>query len=304
MRISRTRSAVRVPATSGNVGPGFDAMGLALDLTDELVLEATTGGVSVEVEGEGSGAVPDGEDHLVVRALRLALDHVGAPQIGVRLHCVNRIPHGRGLGSSAAATVAGLMLARGLIAEPEALSDDVLLELATVMEGHPDNAAPAILGGVTVSWTEAGRPRTVGLEIGRDVLDPVVLLPRSTLATDSARSLLPAQVPHADAAANVGRAALLVHALAHDRALLLPATEDHLHQDYRSGGMPESVHLVHVLRQEGYPAVVSGAGPSVLVLAGGDAGMRDVVRRAVDAPQTWRIARMGCSRDGAVPVVL
>lgn len=305
MRIARAHAAVRVPATSGNLGPGFDAMGLALDLTDELELEATTGGVRIEVEGEGTGSVPSDEDHLVVRALRLALDHVGAPQVGVRLRCRNRIPHGRGLGSSAAATVAGLVLAREIIAEPEALSDDVLLDLATVMEGHPDNAAPAILGGATVSWTESDGPRAVRLEIGQDVLDPVVLLPQTTLATESARSLLPAQVPHPDAAANAGRAALLVHALAHDPGLLLAATEDRLHQDYRTEGMPQSVHLVHVLRQEGYPAVVSGAGPSVLVLAGGGSrAMTDVVRRAVDAPATWRIARIGCSRDGVVPVVL
>ncbi|MBK0330375.1 homoserine kinase [Brachybacterium sp. MASK1Z-5] len=324
MRITTERVGVRVPATSANLGPGFDALGLALHLVDDLELEATTGRVEVTVEGEGAGDVPAGEDHLVVRALRRGLDHAGAPQAGVRLHCRNRIPHGRGLGSSAAATVAGLMLARLLVSEPEALDDQVLLDLATEMEGHPDNAAPALLGGVVLSWTDRAGARAERLDLAtpgdraqrgngagqsgsgtaqEPAIRPVVLLPTARLATSTARSLLPETVPHADAAFNAARAALLVHALTSDPSLLLPATEDRLHQEYRAPGMPQSVELVRVLRSEGYPAVISGAGPSVLVIDGAGPDLAPLVRRVVDDPRAWRIARVGLSSTGAEPVV-
>src|SRR5450830_563387 len=152
MRLGHDHARVRVPATSANLGPGFDALGLALALHDDLDVRALgSAEVVVEVTGEGAGEVPLGEDHLVVRALRLALDHVGAPQTGLHLTCTNRIPHGRGLGSSAAAVVAGILAARALVADPEALDAEVALHLATELEGHPDNAAPAILGGATVA---------------------------------------------------------------------------------------------------------------------------------------------------------
>src|SRR5699024_2441059 len=137
----------------------------------------------------------------------------GAPQVGVRLHATNRIPHGRGLGSSAAATVAGLLLARMLISEPAALDDDTVLQLACEFEGHPDNAAPALLGGVVLSWTGLDGARAVRLRTAQRALRPVVLLPRTSLSTHQARTLLPETVPHADAAFNAARSALLVHAL-------------------------------------------------------------------------------------------
>lgn len=299
MRIAKESAHVQVPATSANLGPGFDALGLALDLFDELEVRAVAGASEVEVQGEGAGEVPTGEQHLVVRALRRGLDHAGAPQVGVHLRCRNRIPHGRGLGSSAAATVAGLLLARELLSEPEALEDAVLLDLATEMEHHPDNAAPALLGGVVASWMESGRARAAQLAVADGAIDPVILLPAARLATSAARSLLPEQVPHADAAFTAGRAALLVHALGSDPQLLLTATEDRLHQDYRAPGMPQSVELVRILRSEGYPTVISGAGPSVLVLAGADAALAPLVRRVVDDPGAWRIARTGLSRGGA-----
>lgn len=300
MRIARTTSRVRVPATSANLGPGFDCLGMALGLADEVTVEATTGGIELEVIGEGAGGLAEGEDHLVVRALRAGLDHVGAPQTGVRMRCINRIPHGRGLGSSAAAVIAGLLLARGLVAEPESLSDQVILQLATAMEGHPDNAAPALLGGVTISWTGADGAHAAALDIPVEAgIDPVVLLPQVTLSTRRARGLLPDEVPHADAAFAVGRAALLVHALTRDPGLLLPATEDRLHQEQRAPGMPESVELMRVLRQEGYPATISGAGPTVIVLAGADERLAGIVRRVVADPTTWRSARVGLERDGA-----
>lgn len=303
MRIGRRSAAVRVPATSANLGPGFDAMGLALRLHDDLEVEAVAGGLEIEVTGEGAQDVPRTEDHLVVRALRIGLDHAGAPQVGVRLRARNRIPHGRGLGSSAAAAVAGLLLARGLLADPEALDERTVLELATAIEGHPDNAAPALLGGVTLSWMQHELPRTVRLQVAEGALAPTVLMPTATLSTAKARSLLPAEVPHADAAFTAGRAALLVHALAADPSLLLAATEDRLHQEHRAPGMPQSVELVRVLRAEGYPAVISGAGPTVLVLAGDHDRLVPLVRRVVDRPQDWRLARVAVDAAGARAVV-
>lgn len=306
MRIRTTTASVRVPATSANLGPGFDALGLALELCDDVELEATTGSVEITVKGEGAGRVPTGEDHLVVRALRRGLDHAGAPQVGVRLRALNRIPHGRGLGSSAAATLAGLLLARGLLGEDgaHALDDATVLQLACEFEGHPDNVAPALLGGVTLSWTEHGRARTERLVVAEDLLCPVVLMPSITLATETARGLLPEQVPHVDAAANAARAGLLVHALATGRRdLLLAATEDRIHQEQRAPGMPQSIELLRVLRQEGHPAVVSGAGPCVLVLDAQPEALTPLVRRVVDDPRAWRVAQLPVRRDSAAPVV-
>lgn len=303
MRIQHTQVTVQVPATSANLGPGFDALGLALDLCDELSVEATTGAVEIEVEGEGSGDLPDGEDHLVVRALRRGLDYAGAPQTGLRLRAHNRIPHGRGLGSSAAATVAGLLLARGMISDPEALDDDAVLQLATEFEGHPDNAAPALKGGVVLSWMEGEQAHAVQLVRAEDSLAPVVLLPGATLSTHQARGLLPEQVPHSDAVHNASRAALLVHALASAPELLLQATEDRLHQEQRAPGMPESVELMRVLRQEGHPAVISGAGPSVLVLSGRRSDLAPLVRRFVADPRSWRIAEVPLREITSAPVV-
>ncbi|MBB5831091.1 homoserine kinase [Brachybacterium aquaticum] len=303
MRIQHTRVSVRVPATSANLGPGFDTLGLALDLCDDLSVEATTGGIEIEVEGEGAADVPRGEEHLVVRALRRGLDHAGAPQSGLRLRTVNRIPHGRGLGSSAAAAVAGLLLARGMLSEPDALDDEDVLQLATELEGHPDNAAPALLGGPVLSWMQGERARAVPLAHGEGVLAPVVLLPRATLSTHRARGLLPAEVPHGDAVFNASRAALLVHALAGAPELLMEATEDRLHQEQRAPGMPESVELMRVLRQEGHPAVISGAGPSVLVLAGSRGEIAPLVRRFVADPSAWRIAQVSLRETPTAPVV-
>ncbi|AXK45403.1 homoserine kinase [Brachybacterium saurashtrense] len=303
MRIQHTQVAVHVPATSANLGPGFDTLGLALDLCDELQVEATTGGVEIVVEGEGAGAVPAGEEHLVVRALRRGLDHAGAPQTGLRLQALNRIPHGRGMGSSAAATVAGLLLARGMLSDPEALDDRTVLQLATEFEGHPDNAAPALLGGAVLSWVQGDTARAVRLEVAARVLRPVVLLPTATLATHRARGLLPAEVPHGDAVFNASRAALLVHALAGAPELLLEATEDRLHQEQRAPGMPESVELMKVLRREGHAAVISGAGPSVLVMDGRRAEIAPLVRRFVADPAAWRIAEMPLRLAPAAPVV-
>ncbi|MGV8966801.1 MAG: homoserine kinase [Cellulomonas sp.] len=306
MRLGHDHVRVRVPATSANLGPGFDSLGLALGLRDELDVRALgSPGVLVEVKGEGAGEVPDDETHLVVRALRLALDHVGASQTGLHLTCVNRIPHGRGLGSSAAAVVAGIFAARGLIGDPDALDDAVALRIATELEGHPDNAAPAILGGATIAWTDADAAGPQAIRIAIDPrVTPVVLVPSARLATSTARSVLPATVPHGDAAFQAGRSALLIEALTRRPDLLLPATEDRLHQRYRAGVMSESLALVDALRAQGVAAVVSGAGPTVLALARGTGGAStdaDAAVRAVfgGVMGGWQVLRPGVDDGGA-----
>jgi homoserine kinase len=313
VRLGADRARVRVPATSANLGPGFDALGLALALHDDVEVRALgSAEVVVDVVGEGAQDVPSGDDHLVVRALRHALDHVGAPQTGLHLTCRNRIPHGRGLGSSAGAVVAGLLAARALVAEPESLDDDVVLRLATELEGHPDNAAPALLGGATVAWSDGAGPQApvhaVRLEVHPD-LAPVAVVPGTRLATSHARGVLPDQVPHRDAAYQAGRAALLVEALGRRPDLLLPATEDRLHQGYRRPVMAESMALVDALRARGVAAVVSGAGPTVLALAratgddpgagttDADAALQQVFGGAMGG---WRIVRLGIDTAGAV----
>lgn len=275
MRLIRDETSVRVPATSANLGPGFDALGLAHGIYDHLQVRATAGATRVEVSGAGAGEVPEDENHLIVRALRAALDHAGAPQAGFHLRCENTIPHGRGLGSSASAVVAGLLAARGLISEPEALDDEALLQLATTFEGHPDNAAPALLGGATIAWLEDGRARAARIPLHED-FHPTVLIPTERLPTARARAVLPEVVAHTDAAFNAGRAGLLVLALSSRPDLLLPATEDRLHQSQRADSMMATAALVQRLREAGAPAVISGAGPTVLVLAPLSQAQRDL----------------------------
>lgn len=276
MRLKRDETNVQVPATSANLGPGFDAFGLAHGIHDQVRVRATAGATHVEVTGQGAGEVPGDEEHLIVRALRVALDHAGAPQAGFDLQCHNWIPHGRGLGSSAGAVVAGLLAARGLISEPEALDDDTVLNLATGFEGHPDNAAPALLGGATIAWLEGGRARAARVPLHEN-FHTTVLVPTERLPTRRARAVLPEVVAHTDAAFNAGRAGLLVLALSSRPDLLLPATEDRLHQSQRADSMMASAALVQRLREAGAPAVISGAGPTVLVLAPLSAEQRELV---------------------------
>ncbi|HEX2417619.1 MAG TPA: homoserine kinase [Micromonosporaceae bacterium] len=257
---------VRVPATSANLGPGYDSLGLALDLYDEIEVRLAPSGIAVEVAGEGAGEVPHNQDHLVVRAMRHAFGHLGGQPAGLVVRCRNQIPHGRGLGSSAAAIVGGIVAARALAGEDDAVLDEAaVLRLASGMEGHPDNVAPCLLGGFTIAWTEQDGAHAVRLNPVPQ-LAPVAFISDGRGLTTEARGLLPDRVPHSDAAANVARAALLVHALTANPSLLLAATEDWLHQDYRAPAMEHSIALVRHLRAAGVPAVVSGAGPSVLAL--------------------------------------
>jgi homoserine kinase len=286
---------VSVPATSANLGPGFDTLGLALEHRDVVTAQVLDGpGLEISVQGRGAGAVPLDERHLVHRSLRAGLELMGVDVPGLRLHCRNVIPHARGLGSSSAAIVAGVCLARELVAGGPVLDDETVLALAADLEGHADNVAPAFLGGFAVAYSDAGRCRAATLPVHADVR-VVVLVPGEGVETTVARALLPASVPHADAAFTAGRSALLVAALGQRPELLLAATEDRLHQGYREQAMPESLDLVRRLRSDGLPAVVSGAGPSVLVFT--DAGSRAAV--AERAPAGWKALAVPIDRSGA-----
>jgi homoserine kinase len=256
---------VTVPATSANLGPGFDSLGLALSLRDELTARVTAGGLEVEVTGVGARDLPRDETHLVVRSMRAAFDLMGVRPPGLRLSCANVVPHARGLGSSSAAIVGGVVLARGLVAGGTAsVEDRTLFRLATRIEGHPDNVAPAFLGGFTIS----GRDEDGEFFSVSSPVDPrirtVVFIPPTPVPTQVARGLLPTQVPHADAAAGAGRAALLVAVLTGRPDQLFRATRDYLHQQYRRPAMPDSLELIDRLRADGVAALVSGAGPTVL----------------------------------------
>jgi homoserine kinase len=298
---------VRAPASSANLGPGFDALGLALGLYDDVLVRVADEGLFVDVAGEGADKVPRTGRHLVVRALRAGFDALGGQPRGLEVVCANRIPHARGLGSSAAAIVAGVVAARALVlGGEETLNDLALLALAAELEGHPDNVAACLLGGLTVAWTEtrpdggAGPARAVRLEPSPK-LSPVIFVPAATASTVRARKLLPDVVRHTDAARNAGRAALLVHALTSpdaDPEVLLAATEDRLHQQYRAPAMPRSAALVDALRARGVPAVVSGAGPSVLAFTGHEIDLGGY------APRGWTTESVTVDLAGAAVLPL
>jgi homoserine kinase len=306
---------VRAPATSANLGPGFDSFGLALSLHDSVTARVTSAGVAIEVTGAGASTAAAGEQHLVIRAMRTAFAQIGAQPPGLALSCVNAIPHGYGLGSSAGAIVAGLLAARALAGDDglAAMPDDDVLRLATCLEGHPDNVAACQAGGLTIAWDPdggaAGGPpgaaRPAGPRVARltplAAVSVVICVPESPLPTVTARLVLPPEVPHAAAAANSARAALLVTALTSQRDLLMDATEDFLHQRYRAAAMPATATLISRLRGAGVPAVVSGAGPSVLAFISAGAGptAADVASVAGAADVVWQVLPLQVDTSGA-----
>jgi homoserine kinase len=288
---------VAVPATSANLGPGFDVLGLALDLEDEVTAEFGPDGFHVEVSGEGAGEVPGDESHLIVATMlrTFAVLGVAAPA-GLRLTCRNRIPHARGLGSSSAAIVAGILLARALVDGPAAgFNGAAVLRLAAEIEGHPDNVAPCLLGGFTIAWTGDAGAQAVRLGPAAEIR-PTVYVPAGRGLTAHARAALPETVPHRDAVFNVARTALLVHALTSAPEHLLAATDDRLHQPYRAPAMPESAALVSALREAGMAAFVSGAGPSVLALS-------TPGQEPLDPPVGWWSRSLSYSATGARIVI-
>jgi homoserine kinase len=270
---------VTVPASTANLGPGFDSVGMAVGLHDTVEAEVIPAGLEVIVSGEGEGEVPLDERHLVVRALRAGLREAGVTVGGLRVTCHNATPHSRGLGSSAAAAVGGVAAASGLAADPTpenptgALSDAQLVQLAASFEGHPDNAAASVLGGGIVSWTtipvdgrSAPEYRAVDVPVHPDIR-VTALIPDFHASTEAVRRVLPSDVSHLDARFNVSRAALLPVALSGHPELLWEATRDRLHQPYRAEVLPVTTEWVNRLRNLGYPSFVSGAGPTVMVLS-------------------------------------
>jgi homoserine kinase len=295
---------VEVPATSANLGPGFDSLGVSLGYFDTLTASIADG-IEVTVEGEGAGRLPAGDRHLVVRSILAAFARAGVAAPGVRLHCVNRIPHSRGMGSSSAAIVAGLALGRALLLDRGPLTDQVLLELANEIEGHPDNVAPAIFGGFTISGQVQ---RGDGLHVWavpspiNPQISAVLFIPPTSVSTKTARGLLPESVPHADAAANSGRAALLVAALSTAPEYLHRATEDFLHQSYRSSAMPDSYALMQQLRADGVPAIISGAGPTVLAFTA--PGLRSAESLMEECPIDWDALHLSVGGDGVREIAI
>jgi homoserine kinase len=289
---------VRVPATSANLGPGFDSAGLALTLYDDVMVRVAESGLVVDVAGEGADSVPRDRRHLVVKSLRVAFDRLGGQPRGLEVVCANRIPHARGLGSSSAAIVAAVVAARALVlGGDDVLDDDAALALATELEGHPDNVAACLRGGATFAW---GSPvQVLRVDVHAD-LAPVVFIPATRSSTKKVRAMLPDTVPFADAAANAARAALLSTALSSAPRLLFAATEDRLHQQYRAPAMPRTAKLVAALRRSGVPAVVSGAGPSVLALV----ASADAEAVAAHVPKGWSVLPLRVEPQGAqvVPI--
>jgi homoserine kinase len=278
---------VRAPATVANIGSGFDCMGFALAWHNLVTVEQDeSGAVSVKTTGEGAAQIPAGESNLTVRAARAVLGDVG-----LRVECVNAVPYGRGMGSSAAAIVAGLVAGTAL-AEKEGLE---LLPLATEMEGHADNVAPCLLGGVTI--VTGGRAQRLDPP---ETVRPIVCAAPKAMSTEAARKALPDTVPFSEAVASVGRAASLAAAIATGAAdALLEATDDTLHQPARFALMPESAALVRALRAEGIAAFLSGAGPSVAALVpwGRTQWAQNTARHHAEAG--WQVKVIAFDPDGA-----
>lgn len=296
---------VQVPASSANLGPGFDCLGLALTMHDRYMAQVMDEpGVDIDVTGEGANSVPTTDKNLVIKAMYKGFDFLGGRPRGIALRQLNVIPHGRGLGSSASAIIGGLALARALVlGGNERMSDENMLNIANEMEGHPDNVAAAIFGGANLAWSEQQRGQVVAQSLNFQV-DPrigvLAFVPSTELSTSKARKMLPESIPHQDAVQNSINTAVLVQALQHRPDLLLSATKDFLHQSYRQDAMPQSFALMVKLRGAGIAAFISGAGPTVLVLhTGGENEAAELERAAGDK---FQMSSLGVSRAGVAVI--
>ena len=293
---------VQVPATTANLGPGFDSLGLALALHDRYIAQVLDEQIiDIDISGEGADDLPRNEKNLVIKSMYKGFEFLGGKPRGIALRALNVIPHSRGLGSSASAIVGGLSLARALVlGGSERMSDDDMLNLASAIEGHPDNVAAAIFGAATVAWREVQHGQDVALSVQLEV-DPrisvMAFVPSTSVATSKARKMLPELIAHSDAVRNLANTALLVHALQHRPDLLHTATADFLHQSYRAEAMPTSFALLTKLRKAGVAAFISGAGPTVLVLhTGGSAEVEELTRAG---GEKFSAMALGVSRSGA-----
>ena len=289
--------SVSVPATSANLGPGYDALGLALEIRDFVTAQFTDDNkITVEVTGQGAGKLPTDGTHLIAKTIIDACKAFGTEVTGLHVECKNAIPQGRGLGSSAAAIVAGLILASELTYARA--SEDELLQMANTIEGHPDNVAACLLGAMTIAWLEDdGKANSVSMNVHPDI-SPVLGIPQTELDTHKARGLIPESIPHVDAAFNAGRSALLVAAMIGDPDFLLEATEDKLHQPFRAQAYPESMELVAKLREAQIAACISGAGPTIIALS-----TSDQVAQACEiiAKSGFTAAAVAVADEGAIP---
>jgi homoserine kinase len=303
MGLINSRVKIRVPATSANMGPGFDSLGVALNLYDTITALVCEGGVHVSVSGEGADELPADDRHLIAATMLTTFNRLGQHPAGLKIACENSIPQARGMGSSSAAIVAGIMLARHLTeGGQEKLDEAAVIRLAAEIEGHPDNVAPCILGGFTIAWATGkglgeGTARALRMDDAKGVL-PIIFVPVQRGYTAHARAVLPSTVPLADAAFNAAHTAMLIRAITGTPELLFEATEDRLHQNYRAAAMPETAQLVATFRKTGMAAVVSGSGPSVLVL------VPDDDRSQVDAaqalcPDGWWARQLTVANEGA-----
>ena len=294
---------VQVPATSANLGPGFDSFGLALAMHDRYVAQILDdAGLDIDVTGEGADEVPRTDKNLLVKAMNKGFDYLGGKPKGIAVRALNVIPHGRGLGSSASAIIGGLCLARALVLTGiDKMSNEKLLQLATDMEGHPDNVAAALYGNAVVAWQEDQHGKEIAQAISLSVdtrIRAIAFIPSTAVATSKARKMLPEMIPHRDAARNSANSALLVHALTLRPDLLFRATQDFLHQSYRSEAMPASFALLTKLRDAGVAAFISGAGPTVLALhTGNESDVAELIRAAGSKfeAKSLEIARSGAT---------
>ncbi|TAP26945.1 homoserine kinase [Arthrobacter sp. S41] len=295
------------PATSANLGPGFDSLGLALEYRDRLVVR-TASTSSVEITGEGAEDLPKDESHLIIKEMHRYWSRAGFEPVGVHLVAENNIPHARGMGSSAAAIVAAYAAADALLPEESRGGTEAIFQAAAAWEGHPDNVAPAVYGGLSISSTQPdGSFASVQVPL-QSQLRAVLAIPSNGLSTEVARGALPAQVDHSIAAANSASAALLIHALSNDPSVLLAGTKDYLHQDYRAVAMPESASLIASLREAGLAAVVSGAGPTVLTLVAGEEQVTQVLAKieefSAESTVSWRAEVPALANNGVTVEVL
>ncbi|KGF23134.1 homoserine kinase [Corynebacterium tuscaniense] len=265
------RARVTVPGSTANLGPGFDTLGLAVGIYDTVEVEVTDSGLEVEIFGEGANELPRDSSHLVVKAINSALHAADAHAPGLKVTCTNNIPQSRGLGSSASAAVAGVIAGNTLAGSP--LSTDDVIQLSSAFEGHPDNAAASVVGGAVVSWTDipvdgVSQPvyRAVPLTVHPDI-KATALVPDFHASTNAVRKVLPSHVTHTDARFNVSRTAVMTVAIQTHPEFLWEGTRDRLHQPYRADVLPVTAEWVNRLRNRGYAAFLSGAGPTAMVLS-------------------------------------
>ncbi len=289
---------IKVPATSANLGPGFDTLGLALDLWNETTITSEKE-FSVQVTGEGAGRLASGKNNLLVRAAQRVAERVGKSLPPFHAECVNRIPLSSGMGSSSAAILTGLLAGNALLENP--FSREEILNLACEMEGHPDNVAPAMLGGLVVSAMENGKVIARQIPVGMNV-HVTIVLPNFYLPTKQARAALPKKVSMRNAIHNISRTALIVEAFRNgDLDLLGKVMTDKLHQPYRLKLIPGAASAMEAAKEAGASAVaLSGAGPSVIAFSTGEAGIGEAMKRAYEAAGVEaRIFRLGVASRGA-----